>query len=258
VAELAAAQLSFDQLLTDQGAADVLEARARLAVTQERYEIARDQYFALLSGEEALTVKAGQAGLQQTIAVAAAAEANVALAEANVSQAEIAVSQAEAYVAQVQANIELAEEGVHQAEAMVAQAQKSLDLIDLQVEKLTVHAAVAGVVLNRNIETGELIQPGAAAMTLAQLDDLTVTVFIPENRYGQLQLGDKAIVTVDSFPDKSFTAVVVRIADEAEFTPRNVQTQEERQTTVYAVELTVSDANMQLKPGMPADVSFDG
>ena len=119
------------------------------------------------------------------------------------------------------------------------------------------HTAVAGVIMTRTAEPGELIQPGMTALTIGQLDGLTVTVYIPENRYGQINLGDKATVTVDSFTGETFTAVVVRIADQAEFTPRNVQTSEERQTTVYAVELAVTDENTQLKPGMPADVRFD-
>jgi len=120
-----------------------------------------------------------------------------------------------------------------------------------------VYTAVAGVVMTRNVEPGELVQPGLTALTIGQLDELTVTVYIPENRYGQLSLGDEATVTVDSFPNETFAATVVRIADQAEFTPRNVQTSEERQTTVYAVEFAVTDKAVPLKPGMPADVRFD-
>jgi multidrug resistance efflux pump len=80
---------------------------------------------------------------------------------------------------------------------------------------------------------------------------------VPEDRYGEIQLGDKAQVSVDSFPDETFDAVVVRIADRAEFTPRNVQTEEDRRTTVYAVELLVETTLGKLKPGMPADVVFE-
>jgi len=167
------------------------------------------------------------------------------------------VAQAEAAVGQVNATVEQADAGIRQAETGLAQAEAALALIDLQMAKLTVNTAVAGVVMTRNVEPGELVQPGMTALTIGQLDELTVTVYIPENRYGQISLGDKVTVTVDSFPNKTFDAVVVRIADQAEFTPRNVQTSEERQTTVYAVELSVTDEDMQLKPGMPTDVRFD-
>ncbi len=94
------------------------------------------------------------------------------------------------------------------------------------------------------------------AMTIGQLEDLTVTVYIPEDRYGRINLGDEAEVTTDSFPGMVFIAHVTRIADRAEYTPRNVQTQEERRTTVFAIELKVEDLEGDLKPGMPVDVEF--
>jgi multidrug resistance efflux pump len=93
-------------------------------------------------------------------------------------------------------------------------------------------------------------------MTIAVLDKLTITVYIPEDKYGQIKLGDRAKLSVDSFPDETFEAMVIRIANRAEYTPRNVQTKEDRQTTVYAIELAVSDNEGKLKPGMPTDVVF--
>jgi HlyD family secretion protein len=112
------------------------------------------------------------------------------------------------------------------------------------------------VVLTSTVETGEIIPAGYAVMTIADLSQLTVTVYIPEDRYGQINLGDQADLMIDSFPDEVFEAQVIRISDQAEYTPRNVQTQEERQNTVYAVELTVLNPGDKLKPGMPADVVF--
>jgi HlyD family secretion protein len=99
---------------------------------------------------------------------------------------------------------------------------------------------------------------GTQALTIGQLDHLTITVYLPEDRYGEVALGDETTVTVDSFPGTIFHAVVVRIADKAEYTPRNVQTDEGRRTTVFAVQLSVEDSSGRLKPGMPADVLFDG
>jgi HlyD family secretion protein len=110
--------------------------------------------------------------------------------------------------------------------------------------------------LARNIEPGEVVQAGASALTLGDLDNLTITVYIPENRYGEVSLGDKAQVSVDSFPDQFFTGTVTQIADKAEFTPRNVQTTEGRSSTVYAIQLKVDDPYGLLIPGMPADVTF--
>lgn len=222
LAELEAAQDAYERLLTTAEAEELLEERAELALAQERYETALDRYNAMLTGEDSLRVQAAAASLAQ-------AQANQAQAEAKVAQAETAVNQ----------------------------AQAQLDLIDVQIAKMTIYAASDGVVLARSIEPGELVQPGAIAMVIGQLDHLTLTVYLPEDRYGQVQLGGSAEVTVDSFPNVVFDATVTRIADEAEFTPRNVQTDESRRTTVFAVTLTVEDSQGRLKPGMPADVVFD-
>ena len=143
-----------------------------------------------------------------------------------------------------------------QAQKAVQQAQANLDLLDTQIAKLVLYAPMDGVILTRNMEPGEFLQPGAVALTLGDLSDMTITVFLPEDRYGQISLGQKAQVTVDSFPGETFPAEIVHIADEAEFTPRNVQTVEGRSSTVYAIKLKVTDNEGKLKIGMPADVTF--
>jgi hypothetical protein len=85
-----------------------------------------------------------------------------------------------------------------------------------------------------------------------------LTVYLPEDSYGKVKLGQAAQVAVDSYAGVTFSASVVRIADQAEFTPRNVQTVEGRRTTVYAIKLDVPNPDGKLKPGMPADVTFNG
>jgi multidrug resistance efflux pump len=152
--------------------------------------------------------------------------------------------------------VEQAQAAASQAQLSAGQAAASLELLEVQMNKLTVVAPADGVVLTRSIEPGEVVSPGASALSLGLLDDLTITVYVPEDRYGEISLGREADVTVDSFPDESFNAVVTHIADQAEFTPRNVQTAEGRATTVYAIELRVQDPESRLKPGMPADVTF--
>ncbi len=219
--ELETAQEDYDQMLSEDSAKDVLEARARLAVSRERYETALDRWYQLLTGEESLQVQSAQQALVQARTQAAQVETQIT-----------------------------------QAERAVEQAQAELDLLDIQLEKLTVKAAISGVVLSRNVEPGEVLKAGGAAMTLGQLDDLTLTVYIPEDRYGEVNLGDQPIVSVDSFPGETFSAEVIRIANQAEYTPRNVQTAEGRRSTVFAVELAVLNPQGKLKPGMPADVEF--
>jgi len=115
---------------------------------------------------------------------------------------------------------------------------------------------MSGVILTRSVEPGEFVQPGAVANYLGRSQPMTITVYVPEDRYGQIHRGQTAIVEVDSFPGLTFDAQVTNISDHAEFTPRNVQSVEGRSATVYAVKLAVIDAEGRLKPGMPADVSF--
>ena len=159
--------------------------------------------------------------------------------------------------------VKIADAGVHQAEAVVAQAERAvslaeaqLDSIDAQIAKLTVYAPIDGTVLERNIEPGEIALAGSTALLIGNLNQLTITVYVPEDRYGDIRVGQKAGFTVDSFPGKTFSGSVNRIATQAEFTPRNVQTAEGRSTTVFAVEITVNNPTADLKPGMPADVTF--
>ena len=143
-----------------------------------------------------------------------------------------------------------------QAQSALELAEANLALLDSQLDKLTVYAPADGTVLTRNIEPGEFVQPGATVFTLANLDNLTITVYVPEDRYGAISLGQQADVSVDSFPGEIFSAQVTFIADTAEYTPRNVQTVEGRSATVYAIKLKVDDPSRKLKPGMPADVIF--
>jgi multidrug resistance efflux pump len=101
------------------------------------------------------------------------------------------------------------------------------------------------------------VAAGASVMTIGLLDNLNITVYLPEDRYGAIKLGQKANVTVDSFPGRVFTATIINISDKAEYTPRNVQTVEGRKSTVYAVKLSIANQDLALKIGMPADVSFE-
>ncbi len=182
-ATLKSAQEDYNSLLSDKEKTDLLEARARLAVAQGQYDLALDQYTQLLTGDQSLDVQVADTTRQQ-------AAANLAQAQAGLQRSEASVAQAEA--------------SLTQAGAVVAQAQAELDLLGLQLDRYTVYAPVSGVVLVRALEPGELLQAGAAALTLGQLDNLKITVYLPEDRYGEVNLSDEADVSVDSFPGKVF------------------------------------------------------
>ena len=155
-----------------------------------------------------------------------------------------------------QTSINQAQTGVSQAQAALAQAQASLKLIDVQISKTTVAAPSAGVVLSRPQNPGETTAAGATVIEIGALDDVKLTVYVPEDQYGKIKLGQEVKVSVDSFPGRTFSGSVTNIANQAEFTPRNVQTVEGRSATVYAIEITIPNSAHDLKDGMPADATF--
>ena len=142
------------------------------------------------------------------------------------------------------------------AEATVRLAQAQADVLQAQLARFALTSPVDGVVLDQALRAGEIAAPAATILTVADLSQVTLSVYVPENRIGQVWLGQPVQVTVDSFPGQTFTGQVTRISDEPEFTPRNVATKEERLNTFYAVEVRLSNPEGLLKPGMPADASF--
>jgi RND family efflux transporter MFP subunit len=182
---------------------------------------------------------------------------DVAILEARLTAIDVTSRQAEAALESAQVGVDTAHSRLKAADAALLQGQAELDLIDVQVKKLTVVSPIDGVVLNQIVEVGEVVQVGTPVMTVGRLSTLKITVYLPEDRYGEIMLGQEARVTVDSFPGQEFPATVVYIADQAEYTPRNVQTVEGRRNTVFAIELKIENADGKLKPGMPADVDFE-
>lgn len=162
-------------------------------------------------------------------------------------------------VAQAQLNALLAkptDEEIAVAQAQVSQAEAALGLLSVQREKMTLRSPLSGMVSNLSIHVGETASPGDTLMTIAHLGEVELTLYIPENRYGRIQLGQQVDVKVDSFPREVYHGQVVYIASEAEFTPRNVQTKEERVNTVFAVKVRIPNPDRDLKPGMPADATI--
>ncbi|MEW5938958.1 MAG: efflux RND transporter periplasmic adaptor subunit [Chloroflexota bacterium] len=280
---LDAAQAELDQVIADLNNAEFLAAETRLANARAAFLVAKQvktaaDYAAEGGGLQSAADAAYNAALEELNAAQAAYDAllntesakAVLNARGKVAVAQLRYDTAYARLVALQTGtdspavvtaskaLDQAKAALEQAKTAVAQAEANLALLDTQLTKLTVYAPSDGVVLTRNVEPGEFVQPGATAFALGQLDNLTITVFVPQDKYGELKLGQTATVTVDSFPGLTFTAAIVSISDKAEFTPRNVQTVEGRSSTVYAIKLSVVDPDGKLKIGMPADVVFSG
>jgi HlyD family secretion protein len=119
-----------------------------------------------------------------------------------------------------------------------------------------IRSPIDGIVLLRAVEPGEIAPSGGALLVVADLSTVTLTVYVPEVHYGKIHLDDSYEISVDSYPNRTFPGTVSSIANQAEFTPRNAQSAQNRKNTVYAVKLTIPNANLDLKPGMPADVTL--
>ena len=174
--------------------------------------------------------------------------------EAQYKTAEAAVHQAQAQVDALRAGA--TEEEIAAVEAQVEQAQTALDSLMVYRDKLIIAAPAGGLVLECSTHEGELATPGATLLTLGDLDEVTLTIYVPEDRLGQVHVGQQVEVQVDSFPERIFAGTIVAIAHEAEFTPRNVQTQEERVNMVFAVDVLIPNPDHALKPGLPADATI--
>ena len=177
--------------------------------------------------------------------------AQVDAAEAQYRAAEAAVAQAQAYLDGLEAGA--TPEEIAALEAQVRQAEAQRESAQTVLAKLTLTAPVSGQVVEIVGHAGELAAPGVPLITLADLEQVTLTIYVPENRLGQVQVGQSVEVRVDSFPDRVFIGRVVSIATEAEFTPRNIQTADERANMVFAVKVVIPNPDRALKPGMPAD-----
>lgn len=138
------------------------------------------------------------------------------------------------------------------SELKSAISQKDLLLVNLDNEYLI--SPISGDVLLRTSEPGEIANPGQTVLTLIDRSRLKIKVYIAEKLLGRIKVGQKADIMIDSFPDSLFPGEIINISDKAEFTPKNIQTREERVKTVYAVTVSSGDRNGILKPGMPCDV----
>jgi HlyD family secretion protein len=139
--------------------------------------------------------------------------------------------------------------------AQLASAQAALAGARAQVANMVIRAPFAGIVTVRHHEPGEVVPAGSAAVSLMNRDDRWVRIYVSEARVGAVRVGEPASITCDTYPSRRYPGEVAAISSEAEFTPKNVQTQEERVKLVYAVKVRVTgDPGFDLKPGMPADV----
>jgi HlyD family secretion protein len=264
---------------------------ARLDDVDQRLQVARAEAEAasakaflakLESGSRAEEVARARAQLQQARAAAEAAESRLKLAADDVARSkdlrtqdvisqqkfdelqtvyETAFNSRREAVAQVssaKANLDLIlagprKEDIEQARAQAAAADQALAFARQQLADAVLKSPTAGVVLSKAAEPGAFLNPGAPVITVGQLDQVWLRGYINETDLGRVRLRQSAQVTTDSYPGKVYPGKVSFISDQAEFTPKVVQTYQERVKLMYRIKINLANPRQELKAGMPAD-----
>jgi multidrug resistance efflux pump len=293
LAEQAAAQVMFQDaaaILENPQQIDLEVAKARAAVELAGVEVEqaeasialaaaeRDRYRSQGSMEEKwlyaihnhqvaaaeaslAAAEANRAGKEQTLAALLALRDNplaiasqAHLAEANYRMAESGVAVAQAKLRELSAGP--TSEEISVARAQVAQAEAAVQALKTRISLMTLRAPISGMVASSAVHSGEAAVPGATLLTISDLSHVKLTVYVPEDELDQVHLGQQVEVQVDSFPGRGFPGTVAYISQQAEFTPRNVQTQKDRVNLVFAVRVHLDNPEQLLKAGMPADAIF--
>lgn len=245
-----------------------LEARREAALAQ--LEAARAVLSEMEQGARREEVSQGEAGLRaasrrleeaaRELERARSLHEGGAISRQALDRAETAYEVAEATLVQAREQLAVLRTGprperVAAQRAAVNSAAAAVREVEARLENAIVTSPFAGRVTLRHREAGETVQPGQPVLTLMDPGDRWVQIYIPEDRIGTVSIGQAAVISSDSYPDREHGGEVTFIAGEAEFTPRNVQTREERVKLVYAVRVRIiGDPELVLKPGVPADV----
>jgi HlyD family secretion protein len=152
--------------------------------------------------------------------------------------------------------IEAIESEVEAARAQVQSAKAALELAEIHLAYTELRAPFNGILVSRNVEPGEVVTPGQEVLSLSDLSEVDLKVFVDETEIGKVKPGQQVDVKIDTFPSKTYTGQVSFISPEGEFTPKMIQTQKERVKLVYLVKITIPNPNLELKTGMPADAWF--
>ena len=165
---------------------------------------------------------------------------------------------AEAKVREARESLALVKKGprqekIDQARASLKAAEQVLAQAQTRLEYTVAVSPLAGIVLSKNIEPGEVVSAGTPVVTVGEVSQVFLRAYINETDLGRVKIGQKVKVTTDTYPGKSYEGRISFLAPQAEFTPKNIQTQKERVKLVYRIKVEIPNPHLELKPGMPAD-----
>ena len=205
------------------------------------------------SGTTNTTMVSDSSGYSTSNSITYAGSAQKKSVQMQLADAENKYDLAKLKLKQVKAN----DSSIKLAEKNLGVLKAQIDLYGQQLKQFEVISPIDGVVLAKLSEAGEFLLPGTQIYEIGDLSNVKCSIYIPESRYGKIFLGQEVQVTADSYPGQQFKGKVTNISDKAEFTPKNIQTKEDRVTTVYKITISIDNKDMKLKPGMPADIKID-
>jgi HlyD family secretion protein len=265
-AELEAAERRLEELRTGSRRQEIEAARAALREAEAQYALARrdwERAQVLYKNEDISTAQFEQFRTRHEAVAAALGRAREQASLVEEGPRKEQVEQQAAGVERARAALRLAEAGVLELErrrkelamraAEAERARAQLAVIDVQLSERVLRSPVAGVVLSKNAERGEVLAGGAAVLTVGDMAKPWLRGYIGERHLGRVKPGMAAEVTTDSYPGKKYGGRVTFIASEAEFTPKQIQTEEERQKLVYRIKIGLENPRLELKLNMPAD-----
>ncbi len=237
-AALARADAQLKELLAGSRIEEIEEARANLQQAEDNLKLAKDDWdrFDNLFKEGAISAQ----------------DRDRAKNRVEVAMSQVKAARERYQMIRIGPRPEVIEAARHERD----RAKAALGMAQVRLRDSTILAPLAGVVLTKRAEQGEVVNPGFPIVVLIDPDDLWLRVYIPESEIGLLKIGQAVAVTVDSFPERRFEGKVIEISSKAEFTPRTVQTKKERVNLVFGVKVSLDNRERLLKPGMPADAEI--
>ena len=237
-AALARTEAQLKELLAGSRVEEIEEAHANLRQAEDNLKLAKDDWdrFDNLFKEGAISAQ----------------ERDRAKNKVEVAVSQVKAARERYQMIRIGPRPEVIEAARHERD----RAKAALGAAQVRLRDGTILAPLAGIVLTKRAEQGEIINPGFPIVVLIDPDDLWLRVYIPESEIGLVKIGQKGTITVDSFPNRRFEGKVIEISSKAEFTPRTVQTKKERVNLVFGVKISLDNRERLLKPGMPADAEI--
>jgi membrane fusion protein YbhG len=269
-ADIRQAQANLDQLLNGSRPEEIQQAQAAVADARTQAEQARldwERAQTLYKNDDISTAQRDQyqARANSTVALLRQAQERLALVKEGPRKEEIAA--ARAALARAQAALKVSEANVLEVKrrqedlagrkAEMQRAQAQLGVTESQLDDTSVYSPIDGVVLVKSAEVGEVLAAGTTVVTIGDLEHPWLRGYVKETDLGRVKLGQKVKLTTDSYPGKVYWGHVSFIASEAEFTPKQIQTTEERVKLVYRIKIDVDNSSHELKSNMPVDAEIE-